>query len=293
MGLTRLSPCKVNLLLNILGKRPDGFHELETVLFPVRVHDELDFERAGTGIELECDHHLLPTNDKNLVFRAATLFREALNTREGVHIRLRKRIPLEAGLGGGSGDAATTLLGLNELFGHPLPPVRLQELAAQLGSDVAFFLQPGPALGQGRGERVERLPSFSALAGMWFLLVHPGFGVSTAWAYGELARYPAALDGEPGRARRLISRLQANDLEGARPDFYNALEVPVFFKYPLLAMFQEFFREQGATVALMSGSGSTTFGIFRSQTDALRVREQVRARFGTDCWTACVPVEPA
>jgi 4-diphosphocytidyl-2-C-methyl-D-erythritol kinase len=156
VSLEKQSPCKVNLLLNILGKRTDGFHELETVLQPVRVFDRLSFRRAGQGIQLSCSAPGLPTDARNLVYRAAAMFLEAARVRDGVRLELQKNIPLAAGLGGGSGNAATALLGLNELFGGPLAPEQLQRLAASLGSDVPFFLQDKPALATGRGEGSNR-----------------------------------------------------------------------------------------------------------------------------------------
>src|SRR5512143_4155879 len=152
MRLEKKSPCKVNLLLNILGRRADGFHELETVFYPVRVFDRISLTRSGRGIDLSCSAPGLPTDARNLVYRAAALFLVAAGIKDGVRLELEKHIPLAAGLGGGSGNAATTLLGLNELFGGPLVPEQLQRLAATLGSDVAFFLQSKPALATGRGE---------------------------------------------------------------------------------------------------------------------------------------------
>lgn len=153
--LEKDSPCKVNLLLNILGRRPDGFHELETVFHPVRLCDRLSFARAGTGVQLTGSDPTLAMDATNLVHRAATAFLAAAQIREGVRLHLTKRIPLAAGLGGGSGNAATTLLGLNELFGSPLASAQLHSIAATLGSDVNFFLQSKPALAIGRGERIE------------------------------------------------------------------------------------------------------------------------------------------
>ena len=290
MLLEKLSPCKVNLLLNILGRRADGFHELETVLYPVRMFDELILERKGQGIELSCNTPGLPTDARNLVHRAAAAFLEAAKVREGVRLELRKRIPLAAGLGGGSGNAATTLLGLNELFGEPLSPEQLQRIAAALGSDVPFFLQDKPALATGRGERIQPLGAFPALSGAAFLLIHPGFGVATAWAYLRLARFPAALNGQPGRAQKLISLLETADLGAAGAEFYNSLEAPVLEKYPLLALFQEFLRDNGAAAALMSGSGSTTFAVVRGQDAALALAQSFKAKFGAANWIAVVPV---
>src|SRR5258706_15102733 len=152
---------------------------------------------------------------------------------------------------------ATTLLGLNELFGSPLSSDRLFELAASLGSDVPFFLQPKPALATGRGERIESIEFFPCLRGRALLLIHPGFGISTPWAYQQLPRFPAALNGQPGRAAKLIKVLQSGQLAAAAAEFYNSLEPPALPKFPLLELFQEFLRANGALVALMSGSGST------------------------------------
>ena len=289
MTLTKSSPCKVNLLLNILGKRPDGFHELETVMQPVALCDELSFSATASGIELTCSDPALPTDASNLVHRAARAFLEKSGVTQGVRMHLEKHIPMAAGLGGGSGNAATTLLALNELFGQPLGSDALHEIAAALGSDIPFFLQAGPALASGRGEIIQPLAPFPSLAGTALLLVHPGFGIATAWAYKELARFPAALNGEPGRAARLIALLESADLRQAGREFYNSLEAPALEKYPWLAVLQDFLRENGALVALMSGSGSTTFAITRDLCGALEIEERVREKFGR-VWTEVVPL---
>jgi len=287
--LEKQSPCKVNLLLNILGQRADGFHELETVLYPLGVFDRLVFARTRRGIELTCNAPGLPTDARNLVHRAASAFLAAARIRGGLRLELQKHIPLAAGLGGGSGNAATTLLGLNELFGGPLSPEQLQRIATALGSDVPFFLQEKPALATGRGELIQPLGAFPALSGAAFLLIHPGFGVPTAWAYQRLARFPAALNGQPGRAQRLISRLESADVQAAGAEFYNSLETPVLEKYPLLALFQEFLRDNGAAAALMSGSGSTTFAVIRGLDAASALAEKCKAKFGAANWIAVVP----
>jgi 4-diphosphocytidyl-2-C-methyl-D-erythritol kinase len=286
VSLAKSSPCKVNLLLNILGRRPDGFHELETVLHPIRVFDRLTFARAGQGIKLSCTAPGLPTDARNLVYRAASMFLETARIKDGVRMALEKNIPLAAGLGGGSGNAATTLLGLNELFGEPLTPEQLQIIAASLGSDVPFFLQSQPALATGRGERIQPLASFPALRGAAFVLIHPGFGIATAWAYQQLARFPLALNGRPGWAQRLISLLQSADLAAAGAEFYNSLEAPALEKYPLLALFQEFLRANGAAATLMSGSGSTTFAVVPGQAAGEELVEKFKARFSPTNWTA-------
>ncbi|HEX4264443.1 MAG TPA: 4-(cytidine 5'-diphospho)-2-C-methyl-D-erythritol kinase [Verrucomicrobiae bacterium] len=290
MTLEKKSPCKVNLLLNILGKRADGFHELETVMHPVNLFDALNFARASQGVQLTCTDTSLPTDASNLVHRAATLFFEKTEIRDGVRIHLEKKIPMAAGLGGGSGNAATTLLGLNELFGQPLSTKALYDLAATLGSDVPFFLQTKPALGTGRGENIQPLDFFPSLKGTAILLVHPGFGISTPWAYQNLARFPATLNGTPGRAQKLISLLQTADLRAPGSEFYNSLEAPALEKYPLLVLFQEFFRQNAAAATLMSGSGSTTFAIAANPAAAEQLAEKFKAKFGETYWVAVVEV---
>ncbi len=252
--------------------------------------DRLTFERRGGAVELSCSDAALPADSRNLVHRAATGFLQAAKIRDGVRIHLEKKIPLAAGLGGGSSNAATTLLAFNELFGRPLPAAKLEELAAALGSDVPFFLQNRPALATGRGENIQPLDSFPALRGRAILLIHPGFGISTPWAYQNLSRFPAALNGRPGRAQKLISELQTGDWRVAGAEFYNSLEAPALEKYPVLALFQEFLRANGALATLMSGSGSTTFAITETKAAAESLVEKFKPTFGQNCWTAVVEI---
>jgi 4-diphosphocytidyl-2-C-methyl-D-erythritol kinase len=288
--MLKTSPCKVNLLLNILGRRADGFHELETIFQPVNLCDELTFEKTGAEIRLSCSEKSLPTDSGNLIVRAAQKFFAAAGISEGIKIHLEKKIPMAAGLGGGSGNAAITLLALNEIFGNPLTAEKFFEIAAALGSDVPFFLQDKPALATGRGENVQSLENFRALANKAFLLIHPGFGISTPWAYQNLARFPNDLNGQKGRAQKLAARLQTDDLKAAGADFYNSLEAPAFEKFPILKLFKEFLLTNGASAALMSGSGSTTFAICENVADAASLAEKFKSQFGSNCWTAVVAV---
>ena len=290
MRLEKKSPCKVNLLLNILGKRVDGFHELETVMQPVNICDEMTFERAGSSLQLTCSNPELPCDSKNLVHRAATSFLAAAEISDGVKIHLQKNLPLAGGIGGGSANAAVTFTALNELFGLPLPLVTLHELAAKLGSDVPFFLYDQPALATRRGEQVRTLENFPALKGKAFFLAHPGFGVSTPWSYQNLARFPKDQNGTAGRAAELIAKLQAGDLPAAAGDFYNSLEAPAFDKFPVLQFYKDFLREHGALVSLMSGSGSTTFAIAENLAAADALAEKFKSQFGDNGWTATVAI---
>jgi len=288
--LQKKSPCKVNLILNILGKRADGFHELETVMQPVNICDEMTFERGGSGVQLTCSHSELPTGSKNLVHQAATAFLTAAKISDGVRIHLQKHLPLAGGIGGGSANAAVTFSALNELFGAPLPPEKLHGLAAALGSDVPFFLYDKPALATGRGEKVQQLENFPALHGKALLLVHPGFGISTPWSYQNLARFPQALNGHAGRAQKLVSLLQAGELKTAAGEFYNSLEAPAFNKFPVLQLYKEFLCENGALVSLMSGSGSTTFAVTENQAAAETLAEKFKSEFGDHGWMATVEI---
>lgn len=290
MRLEKKSPCKVNLILNILGKRADGFHELETLMQPVNLFDEISLERGGEGIQLSCSHPELPVDAKNLVYRAAEEFLKLHNLRAGVRIHLQKNIPLAAGLGGGSGNAATTLLGMNELFGSPLPLAALDSLGAKLGSDVPFFLYDAPALATGRGEKVKRLETFPTLRGKAFILIHPGFGISTPWSYQNLARFPKDQNGTAGRAEKLVGALQTGDWDAIRENIYNSLEAPAFDKFPVLKLYREFLRENGALVSLMSGSGSTTFAICEHLSSANALAEKFKSQFGDKGWLATVEI---
>jgi 4-diphosphocytidyl-2-C-methyl-D-erythritol kinase len=289
MRLEKKSPCKVNLLLNILGRRTDDFHELETVLQPVNVCDELAFERSGSGLQLTCNNPELPADSKNLVHRAATVFLAAAKISDGVSIHIQKNLPLAGGIGGGSANAAVTFTALNELFGAPLLPDQLHELAAKLGSDIPFFLHDQPALATDRGEKIKLLENFPALRGKAFFLFYPGFGVSTPWSYQNLSRFPDALHGRPGRAAELIAKLQADDLSVVVGDFYNSLEAPAFDKFPVLSLYKNWLQENGAEVSLMSGSGSTTFAIMENLPTAERLAEKFKSRFGNNGWMATVP----
>jgi 4-diphosphocytidyl-2-C-methyl-D-erythritol kinase len=285
--ITRDSHCKVNLVLNILGRREDGFHELETLFWPVRLYDTLEFSATSGHLELTCSHPELPVDGGNLVHKAATAFYGKLGRAPAARIHLEKRLPIAAGIGAGSANAAATLLGLNELLGKPLGDGDLSALAAGIGSDVPCFLGDAPALGVGRGEMVtpvEGLPEFKEAR---MVLYHPGFGVSTPWAYKNLARFPNELNGAPGRVARMVDFLRGGEVREIQRHLFNSLEAPVLDKHPILRIYQEFFAEQGAAGTLMSGSGSTTFAVFESGELAEGAMARFREAFGPSGWLAC------
>lgn len=270
MQLRVLAPAKVNLYLRVLGRRQDGYHELITLMQPVDLCDELVISREGQGLRFTCDDPSLQRD--NLVERAARAWFQAAALRPRVHLHLVKRVPVGAGLGGGSSDAAATLLGLNALYDGLLSPQRLYELACGLGSDVPFFLGGVTALCRGRGEVVEPWPEFPLLD---YVLVNPGFRVSTAWVYDQLD-LPWTKLPEVNRIYRLQSQcgplpagLLANDLAEVTKR-----------AHPEVGELEGALAACGALGSLMSGSGPTVFGVFADQESARRAARRLGRRRG-------------
>lgn len=267
------APAKINLSLEIKGRREDGFHEIESLMAPISLADRLTIERGEStgGIQFSCDDSSLSNGDDNLVVRAAKLFRKATKIEDGVKITLEKKIPHGAGLGGGSSDAASTLLGLNELFETHLDRKDLIELAAQIGSDVPFFIPGSAAICRGRGEIIEpaRVPVSFQL-----LLVKPEFGVPTPWAY---QRWKDSRElPEVDYAAQTFSDLR----------FVNDLERPVFEKFVLLGYLKTWLRRQPEVgAALLSGSGSTVFAVLHDGVDAEKLAARVHVDLDSALWT--------
>jgi 4-diphosphocytidyl-2-C-methyl-D-erythritol kinase len=272
-----LSPAKINLTLEILGRRPDGFHELDTWMLPVGLYDTLEIKRAGRP-SFTSNAPELKGDSSNLVVRAAQFFNEATSIQASYEIRLEKNIPIGAGLGGGSSNAGATLRLLNRLHNAPLSIVQLEVLAARLGSDVAFFVSGQSARCRGRGELMEPR---SFPRDLWICLFKPGFGIPTADAYSAYAALP------PDRKRG-----QEEDTTWGR--LRNDLEPAVFPKYLLLPVIQDWLKKQSETLlAHMSGSGSALFAIVRNQPDGGALRSRFRREFGELIWTAVCQLNPA
>ncbi|MCS7235762.1 MAG: 4-(cytidine 5'-diphospho)-2-C-methyl-D-erythritol kinase [Armatimonadota bacterium] len=261
---------KLNLSLDVLGRRHDGYHEVETVLHTVELHDTVVLREAPGGIRVACDHRRVPTDEQNLVFRAAQLLREAAGTDRGVHIEVHKRIPPASGLGGGSSDAAVTLLGLAQMWKLRLDHGQLLELASQVGSDVPFFLVGGAALATGRGERLRYLPT---LPTTWVVLACPDAEVSTAWAYANLDL--AGITRRPDTGR-LVDALRAEDVAAVAQELCNVFEPLVSRRYPQVSELKRRLLEAGALGASMSGTGPAVFGLFSGEAEARRAWEALQ-----------------
>lgn len=276
MTIYELAHAKINLLLDVVGKRPDGFHELRTIFQSLSLYDTLSFSdnRDGT-ITLACNNPDLPTGDDNLAWRAAVRLRERYRITEGVHIMLEKRIPVAAGLGGGSSDAAAVLRGLARFWGLTPDPAALQALAAELGSDVPFCLTGGTALGTGRGERVQPLPPCPAFH---VVLANPGFPVSTAQVYQSLS---PGISSERPDVDGMIAAIQCGSAEGVGQRLANILEQSTFALYPAVSRLKE--KMQQSAPALMCGSGATVFALFRNAAAAKKLHQSLLAE-GTASW---------
>jgi 4-diphosphocytidyl-2-C-methyl-D-erythritol kinase len=267
--ITITSPAKINLILKVLRRREDGYHDIASLMQKVSLADEMEFSPRREGIALACPGSHLPTGEGNLVVRAArALFAEA-GFADGVEITLRKRIPTAAGLGGGSSNAATTLTVLNDLFQFGFDRERLIRIGARLGADVPFFLYDSTAWAFGIGEILE--PA-EPPPGMWLVLVNPGFEVPTKWVYQSLnlplTKTPLKYSIPSFSGIRELAAALSNDLE----------KVTVA-RYPVLEELKGFLLRQGALGSLMSGSGPTVFGLFENEPDAIQAEGALRTSY--------------
>ena len=255
---------KINLYLDVIGKRPDGYHEIETIFHSIGLHDEIYLrKRTDKQITVHCEHPHVPSDPRNLAYRAAKLLQDNTPDLGGVEIKILKRILVAAGLGGGSADAAAVLCGMNALFDLGLTQTDLMRLGVQLGADVPFCILGGAALGRGIGEILTPLPP---LGKAWILLANPGFEISTTWVYQQINLSLTA----PKKNVTILTRcLRNGELLSVARHLYNGLEVPVLSKYPVISEIKTKLANcPGSYGVLMSGSGATVFGFMRSQAEA-------------------------
>src|SRR5580765_4920641 len=271
-----IAPAKINLSLRVLGRRSDGFHEIETLIAPISLCDEIKIERCSgkQKIAFRCDDPSVPKGEDNIVVRAANVFFQKTKITSGISIALKKGIPHGAGLGGGSSDAASTLIALNELFETNLPREALAKMAEMIGSDVPFFIFQFAAVCKGRGELVTPTRLREQLS---VLLLKPGFGVPTQWAYSRW------------RDSHEIPGVSYGSQQFLQQNFVNDLERPVFEKFVFLAQLKMWLIKQPEVgAALMSGSGSTVLAVLRSNANADLLAKRAKSELDPELWTcAC------
>lgn len=280
------SPAKINLFLAVHGKREDGYHELTSLMACVGLHDEIVLSFEGEGVRATCSDPSLPTDQRNLAVKAAIHYFEQVGLSDvGLRIHIEKRIPIGAGLGGASSNAATVLRGLDRAMGHLLGADRLLMIAETLGSDVPFFIRQIPSLAEGRGERLTPYPH---LVSYPLVLVNPGFQVSTAWVYGRLKM------GLTNCAQKLKNFPFKNQLYDPLYMLCNDLEVVTETAYPDVSAIKEWLCSQGAIGALMSGSGPTVFGVFGNRNTAAQAFDafQRYQKPNWRCWLTDLVIEP-
>jgi 4-diphosphocytidyl-2-C-methyl-D-erythritol kinase len=271
--LTLRTPAKINPVLEVLGARPDGYHELVLVFQAVGLYDQLTFRKKEKGVQLSLSEgpEDLAADDSNLIVKAAKLFiAEVLQDKAGVQITLQKNIPMAAGLGGGSSDAAATLRGLQWLFEATVSEEKLSDMAARLGSDVPFFLKGGTALGTGRGERIE---SWEGSVTLPLLLVKTPEGLSTPAVY----RSGKAQITSGEKARSFQDVLKKGNVEEIVSNFFNGLEAAAFHLRPDVKRVKERLLEAGALGSLVSGSGPTVFAVTATSQEAETIGEKFRS----------------
>lgn len=272
--LTLSANAKINLTLDILGTREDGYHEVAMIMQEISLHDTLSMGKINQGISLtiviEGQQGTLPADESNLCWKAAALVQKEYNLQEGVEIHLTKRIPMAAGLAGGSADAAAVLKGMNHLFRLGMTEARLCELGARLGSDIPFCIMGGTMLATGRGEVLTRLPSFPRLS---VVLAKPPVGVSTAWAYKT---YDAGYDGPHPDNEAMLEAIHGGDAHKAVGLLCNVLEGVTETEHPVIADYKRLMMEHGAMASMMSGSGPTVFGLVREKQQAWHLADTLK-----------------
>ena len=268
------APAKVNLALRVVGKREDGYHLIDSLIVPINLYDEIRIARrrkSMVGLSVTCNDPQVPEGRRNLAYKSAALLLKQSKVRDSVHIHIKKRIPVGAGLGGGSSDAAATMLGLNRFLRLGWKRGSMLSLASSLGADVPFFVNGRAARARGIGEQLKLLPSFPRL---WLVVLYPGFPVSTRWAYQNLDLKLTKLNKNTKLNPYLqnpkeLVRMLVNDLEGV-----------AIRRHPRIALLKERLIQEGALGALMSGSGSSVFGIFAAEKGARKAFRRLRKEEG-------------
>ena len=272
-NITIQAPAKINLYLDVFGKRPDGYHDLKMIMQAISLYDEINISKIESGIQVDCNYQYVPTGEKNIAYKAASLMLEKFNIKLGVNIRIKKQIPVAAGLAGGSSDAGAVMKGITELFKLDIDVLSLAALGREIGADVPFCIMGGTAIAEGVGEKLTTLKPFSKVP---IVLVKPNFGVSTAYVFKKYIQFNT----ERPDPKALIEALAEKDAYKAGKKLYNALEMVTAEEYPVIREIKSSLNSYGAVGSLMSGSGPSVFGVFDNSQKAVDAYKGLSGKYG-------------
>jgi len=266
---------KINLTLNILSRREDGYHEIETIMQSINLTDQVIITKEKEGIKIKCNHPEVPINANSLAYRTAEKIINRYGIKKGVKIEIEKKIPLASGLAGGSANSATILIGINKLFSLNLSNEDLRGIGEELGMDIPFFIQNGTALAYQRGEKL--IPLSTINPSLWVIILNPGFNISTHWAYNNLDL--DSIKGEKSNTKAMLKALKERKSQEIAKNLFNSFESLIIKKYPEVGRIKNRLIEEGVLGALMSGSGPTVFGITQNKEEALKIYEKLRPEY--------------
>ena len=266
---------KINLTLNILGKRQDGYHNIETIMQSVNLADRIFIKEEKEGIEIKCSHPLIPVDTQSLTYRTAEKILNRYRVTKGVKIEIDKKIPLASGMAGGSANSASILVGINKLFDMNLSNKDLREIGEELGMDVPFCIQNGTALAYHKGEKVTPLPFINPP--LWVIIINPGFEIPTKWAYNNIDL--DRIEKEKNNIKDMLKALKDRELPEIAKNLFNSFEGLAIKKYPEIGKIKDRLIKEGAMGALMSGSGPTVFGIAQNKEQALKIYEKLKSEY--------------
>jgi len=266
---------KINLTLHVLGKRQDGYHDLETIMQSVNLADRIFIKKEKEGIKIKCSHPLVPVDSQSLTYRTAEKILNRYKITKGVKIEIDKKIPLASGMAGGSANSASILVGINKLFALNLNNKDLRRIGEELGMDVPFCIQNGTALAYHKGEKVTPLPLVDPP--LWLIIINPGFEIPTRWAYNNLDL--DQIKKEKNSTEAMLKALKKRELQGIAKNLFNSFERLIIKKYPEIGKIKDRLIEEGILGALMSGSGPTVFGIAQNEEQAFKIYEKLKSEY--------------
>ncbi len=266
---------KINLALNILDKRKDGYHEVETIIQSINLADKVIITEEREGIKIKCNHPQVPVDSQSLAYKSAEKMLKKYGIERGVKIEIDKKIPLASGMAGGSANSATILVGINKLFSLNLSNEVLREIGEELGTDVPFCIQNGTALAYQRGEKITLLPPINPP--LWIVVINPGFKISTQWAYNNLDL--EKVKGRKDNTKAMLTVLKEGKSQEIAKNLFNSFEELVIKKFPEIEKVKDRLINEGVLGALMSGSGPTVFGIAQNKKEALQIYKKLKPEY--------------